>query len=345
MFFNAVVGNPPYQNISDTGNFASPVYHLFMKSAFKLADKVSLIHPARCLFNAGASLGNFNSEILADKHFKVVEYYSDAKELFPTSDIEGGIVISIRDANEDFGALGTFVNFKELDEILKKVVVNNEKFRPFSEIVYSRTIYKLTDKMHEDFPDAAKNLSNGHRYDVSTNIFNLIPQIFFDNKPDDGNNYVQIFGKVGTERVYKWIRRDYVNNPPPLEKFKVFVPKSNGASGKLGKTAARIISKPVIGKPFVGSTETFITVGAFDTEFEAQACISYIKSKFARALLGVLKITQDNTAEKWAKVPLQDFTAASDIDWSGDIDAQLYRKYNLTAEEINFIEKHVKKMD
>ena len=72
--------------------------------------------------------------------------------------------------------------------------------------------------------------------------------------------------------------------------------------------------------------------------------MKYIKSKFARAMLGILKITQDNTADKWAKVPLQDFTSASDIDWSGNVDAQLYKKYGLDASEIEFIERHVKEM-
>ena len=74
----------------------------------------------------------------------------------------------------------------------------------------------------------------------------------------------------------------------------------------------------------------------------------YIKTKFARVLLGVLKITQDNTRDKWAKVPLQDFTSNSDIDWSqsiAELDAQLYRKYGLSQEEIDFIESKVKEME
>ena len=76
--------------------------------------------------------------------------------------------------------------------------------------------------------------------------------------------------------------------------------------------------------------------------------MKYIKSKFARALLGILKITQDNPPEKWKYVPLQDFTPASDIDWSqpvADIDRQLYAKYGLDDGEISFIESHVKEMD
>ena len=87
---------------------------------------------------------------------------------------------------------------------------------------------------------------------------------------------------------------------------------------------------------------------AFDTENEAKAMLKYIKSKFARAMLGILKITQDNTKDKWKYVPLQDFTVNSDIDWTqsvADIDRQLYQKYDLSPEEIAFIETHVREMD
>ena len=85
-----------------------------------------------------------------------------------------------------------------------------------------------------------------------------------------------------------------------------------------------------------------------DTREEAEAILKYVKSKFTRALLGILKITQDNPPEKWKFIPLQDFTTASDIDWSNpvsEIDRQLYVKYSLTDEEIDFIESHVKEMN
>ena len=73
----------------------------------------------------------------------------------------------------------------------------------------------------------------------------------------------------------------------------------------------------------------------------------YVKTKFARAMLGVLKITQDCPAPKWKYVPLQDFTSKSDIDWTKsvhEIDLQLYKKYGLSKEEKDFIETHVKEM-
>ena len=76
--------------------------------------------------------------------------------------------------------------------------------------------------------------------------------------------------------------------------------------------------------------------------------MKYIKTKFARAMLGTLKITQHNIQETWQNVPLQDFTEKSDIDWSKsikEIDQQLYEKYGLSPEEIEFIESKVKEME
>ena len=81
---------------------------------------------------------------------------------------------------------------------------------------------------------------------------------------------------------------------------------------------------------------------------ELENCLKYIKTKFARAMLNVLKVDQHNEKDTWKKVPLQDFTAQSDIDWTksvADIDRQLYQKYGLTQQEIDFIETKVKEMN
>ena len=108
------------------------------------------------------------------------------------------------------------------------------------------------------------------------------------------------------------------------------------------------ITPPFILKPNQGYTQTYIGVGAFKTEFEAECLAKYIKTKFLRTLLGVLKITQHNDISTWRMIPLQNFTANSDIDWSvsiPEIDKQLYAKYGLSQEEIDFIETHVKEME
>ena len=104
----------------------------------------------------------------------------------------------------------------------------------------------------------------------------------------------------------------------------------------------------MLSTPLIGYTQSFLGIGACSSRVEAEAILKYVKSKFARVLLGILKITQDNPPEKWRYVPLQDFTSASDIDWSKpipEIDQQLYSKYGLDDNEINFIESHVKEMN
>ena len=125
--------------------------------------------------------------------------------------------------------------------------------------------------------------------------------------------------------------------------YNIFVPEANG-TGAIGE----VLSTPLIGEPLIGSTDTFISIGSFITTEEAIAAIKYIKSKFARAMLGILKITQHNPQSTWKYVPLQDFTSNSDIDWTKsihEIDEQLYRKYNLSKDEIEFIETNVKEMN
>lgn len=344
MKFDFIIGNPPYQEEQEGDNktYAPPIYHKFMDAAYKISDRVELIHPARFLFNAGSTPKPWNRERLNDPHFKVLWYEQNSSKVFSHTDIKGGVAVTYRDAEKDYGAIGIFTPFEELNRIMRKVK-NREDFESLSSIVVTRTAYRLTDKMHEDHPDAADRLSKGHAYDMSTNIFDRLPDIFFDEEPQDGAEYIKILGRKDNERVYKCIRKDYVNEVVNLKKWKIFVPKSNG-SGALGE----VLATPLIGRPLIGNTESFISIGICETQDEAVAVLKYIKTKFARCMLGVLKVTQDNPPDKWGYVPLQDFTSSSDIDWSAeipDIDKQLYEKYGLDENEIQFIESHVKEME
>ena len=343
MKFDYVIGNPPYQDetLGDNKGYAPPVYNKFLDVSYEIADKVEMIHPARFLFNAGSTPKAWNEKMLNDPHFKVLHYESDASRIFPNTDIKGGVVISYRNRKEDYGSIGVFTKFRELNLILRKVM-SATSFEPLSNIVITRTAYRLTDKLHKEYPEAIHQLSKGHAYDMSTNIFDRLPQVFHDTQPADGHDYIQILGRTNNERTYKYIRRDFVNKVKNLDKFKIFIPKANGI-GNFGE----VLSSPIIAYPGIGSTETFLSIGIFNSEFEMFSALSYIKTKFARALLGVLKTTQDITPDKWKYIPLQDFTSNSDIDWSksvAEIDQQLYKKYDLSAEEIDFIETHVKEM-
>ena len=338
--FTFVICNPPYnEETADTSD--KPVYNYFMEAAKKIGEKVVLITPARFLSNAGKTPKDFNRRMLNDPHFKVLDYAPDASKYFRGVQIEGGVAITVIDETENFGAIGTFTKFPELNSILQKVVGDGKNFRSLNEIMFPSSKWNL-EKLFEDHPEYKSKIgSGGTERRLTTGIFSAL-NLF---REDEHDGDVKILGLIKSQRVYRYVEEKYIDaSQETLRKFKVFVPKSNGASGKLGDEAARIISKPVIGSPFVGATQTFISVGAFDTREEAEACLKYIKSKFARVMLGILKITQDNPPPKWAKVPLEDFSSGSDIDWRASVDAQLYRKYNLTAEEISFIETHVKEM-
>ena len=337
MKFDYVIGNPPYQeereNTSD-----KPIYNLFMNEAFGVGTKVELITPGRFLFNAGKTPKDWNEKILNDEHFKVLYYEQKSGNIFANTDIKGGVVITYRDSNKNFGPIKVFSQFEELRSITKKIIPYLRE-GCLTDIIYLQNKFNL-EELYKDYPNYKFLISsNGKERRIVTSSFNKL-DVF---KEDEMPGSVAILGLAGVnKRTTKWILSKYIEDNGNLEKYKIIVPKSNG-SGAIGE----ILSTPLIGTPLIGYTQSFIGIGAFDSKEDAEAALKYIKSKFARTLLGILKITQDNPPEKWRFVIKQDFTRNSDIDWSqsiSDIDQQLYKKYKLTQEEINFIETNVKEM-
>ncbi len=146
MKFDFVIGNPPYQDetIGDNKGFAPPVYHKFLENAYKVGDVVEMIHPARFLFNAGSTPKQWNEQMLQDPHLKVLYFEQDSSKVFSNTDIKGGVVITHHDKAKDYGSIGTFTAYDELNTILKKVK-NHVAFSSFSNIVVTRTAYRLTD--------------------------------------------------------------------------------------------------------------------------------------------------------------------------------------------------------
>ena len=345
MKFDAVVGNPPYQEEAkgdSTGD--NPVYHLFLDSAHAIGSVAELITPARFLFNAGKTPKPWNQKILADKHLRVVKYESDASKIFSNTAITGGVVITLRDEKEKLGPIGKFFAFSELNTIVQKVS-SSPSFKSIQNIISVQNKFNLSTlyQNHPEYRDVIGSEGNDKR--VRANVFEKLSDIFHESSFD---NSLRVLGLQNSKRTYRYVDCKYIDNPEWLYKWKLFVPESNGASGMLGDESARIISRPAVGKPGDGATQTFIVIGALDSGTEADSLEKYILSKFARVLLGALKVTQRNNSETWALVPLQDFTANSDIDWSKsipEIDQQLNKKYGLSQEEIDFIETKVKSME
>ncbi len=343
MKFDVVIGNPPYQEQTE-GTSDKPIYNYMMDGAEEVADTVCLITPARFLFNAGKTPKEWNRKKLNDPHFKVLYYQQDSSKVFPNTDIKGGVAITYADKQQEFGAIGTFIVFPELSNIFHKVV-NYAGFTPIISIIYLQNKFDL-EKLYVDFPEYSRIIgSQGKEKRLTTSIFTQLP-LFSSDKKNDMD--IRIIGLINNNRESKFISKKYLDYHENLEKYKVILPKANG-TGAIGEVLSTpLIGEPLIGEPLIGYTQSFISFGRFEELSEAENCMKYIKTKFARALLGTLKITQDNNKETWANVPLQDFTGDSDIDWSQsieDIDRQLYRKYGLSQEEIDFIESKVRAMD
>ena len=340
MKFDVIIGNPPYQEeVEGTSN--PPIYNFFMDESYKNAQIVELITPARWLFDAGKTPKEWNRKMLSNSHLKVLTYERDSSKIFSNTDIKGGVAITYFNSSKSISPIGRFIIYDEMRSV-------KEKVQPFidtnlSSWIYAPESYKFTKLMHDEHIDVEDKMSAGHKYDVTTNVLDKLKDlVFFEEKPNDGQEYVRIIGLENSKRAYRWIRSSYINPPDNFDYYKVILPKSNG-SGAFGET----LSSPFVGEKKTGHTQTFISVGQLETKIEAENLLKYLKTKFCRALLSILKVTQDNKRATWAFVPLQDFTSSSDINWSksiAEIDEQLFDKYGLDEPERDFIRTKVKEM-
>jgi type II restriction enzyme len=360
MKFDAVVGNPPYQESTDGYNRQEPIYQYFYDSAENIGEKYCLISPARFLFNAGLTKKEWNLKMLNHPNLRVVYYNSKSNELFQNTEIKGGVAAILFDRNKVFGAIQKFIPNDDLRKIASHFADNPNTNLP-SIIFGGRSDLKFNAEFIKVYPnsiaDRLKQIQIKHpevtelgpneEYELKSSTLEVLPYVFVNDIPSNPTEYYRILGLVNGKRAWRWIEKKYMQprypNDNNIENWKVFIPESNG-SGSFGEA----LSTPAIGEPSDSSTPTFISIGNFNTEVEAKNASNYIKSKLVRCLLGILKITQHNPKLNWSYIPIQDFTNKSDIDWSksiAEIDQQLYKKYQLSPEEITFIEENVQSMD
>lgn len=329
MKFDVIIGNPPYQ-LNDgggTGSSAMPIYHKFILQAKKLSPRfLTMIIPSRW-FSGGKGLDEFRSEMLNDTRIREIHDFGNANDCFPGVSIEGGVCYFLW--NRDHQGLCTvhthtdnmitttserplleegadvFIRYNEIIPIIRKVAKFNEQ--KFSTIVSPRNPYAI--------------------------------KIDFTKLPPRTSSPYKILGVIDGKRVYKDINlTDITRNQIELTQWKLFISKADGAAGQIGyPVPARILGKSVIGDPNSVCTETFLRIGPFQRKIEAINAKSYIETKFFRALVGARK-NKNMTQQTYSFVPVQDFSKP----WT---DKELYAKYGLTDEEIDFIESMIKPMN
>lgn len=311
MKFDFIIGNPPYQDDTvGANNQAKPIYHLFMESAYFIGDVVELITPARFLTRAGATPKEWNLKMLNDPHFKVIFYFEDSSIVFNGVDIKGGVAISYYSSKDEFKPIEIFVKKEELRSIFDKVksFINEN----IGDLVHSPDSYRFTDKMFSENPFLINRTDKAHAKAVASSVFDRYPEIFREEeKPGD----VKVIGRKGNARRSFFTKCSYLNDPGNVHCWKILVAGAIG-TGAFGEA----LSDPLVVGPETAHTQTFVSMGEFKTRCEAESLAKYIKTRFARTMLGIMKTTQNNQSKVvWSKIPLQDFTPASDIDWSKSV--------------------------
>lgn len=340
MKFDAIVGNPPYQ-VMDGGHGSSSaaIYDKFVTVGKKCKPQyLSMIIPSRW-FSGGKGLDNFRTEMINDHHIRTLHDYMKSSDCFPSVQIEGGICYFVWDKENE----GQCCVVSHIDQ--ENFTVNNRYLNEDDEDIFIRNadVVSILKRIKLNMTTTFGNMVLPRN---PFGIFNL-DEWFTDSL--EANGY-RVFGRFDGKRQIKYLASDFSvsKNLDLVDKYKVFVSKADGAAGQIGNPIpAKIIGKAEIGMPRTICTETFLAIGPFEDEQVAKNVITYMSTKFFRFCVGIRK-NKNMTRETYYSVPIQDFTNKSDIDWDKsilDIDGQLYKKYNLSQDEIAFIETMIKPME
>lgn len=347
MRFDAVVGNPPYQeeDKDDGKGSGSPLYNGFIDLARNMNPCcISLITPS-VWFLGGKGLDSFRKSMLDDKHFKSFFNYITPKEVFPNVNLRGGVNYFIWSQDYDNTTSGITVS-----EYLNGHMVSSET-REFSISGMNLFIsdnfgFGLIKKLINAgviSPESNKSIDTLEEFVSERNPFGF-PTTYtnFESNRNNDSQYRIYRAKGKTGYVSKSTLKKGFDL---VDKIKVITPFANNIGTDLPDDN---LNTRIIGKDDI-VTETYLVIGAklnLDT-VSATNLSHYLHTKFARYLINLAKANQNGTRQTYRFVPLQDFTPQSDIDWTQPIphiDRQLYAKYGLDDKEIAFIEEKVKAM-
>ena len=323
MKFKAIVGNPPYQ-VMDGGSkaSASPIYQLFVESAKKISPAaISLIMPSKW-FAGGKGLDDFRENTRIDKRMEYIYDYVNAKDLFPTASIGGGICYFLWRKN--YNGKCTFTNIMAGHSSTKK-----RNLDQYDVIVRYNEAVNIIDTAVTDGTKTVADIM------LSRNPFGPSSNVRGELLPSEG--LIRLMTSQGIYYVNPDIVKD---NKEYVDAWKVTISKVTcehaGEPDKNGQL--KVLSSLKTLEPGTICTDSYLIIGKFETEKEADNLRSYLATKFARFMLLTAVSSINLSKDKFRFVPLQDFSRP----WT---DADLYAKYNLTEDEIAYIEQLIKPMD
>lgn len=322
MRFDVIIGNPPYQ-LGDggggKGTSAKPIYHLFVNQAFKMKPKyVAMIIPSRW-FSGGKGLDSFREKMLASTKFRKLVDYTDAKEVFPGTQIKGGVCYFLWDSEYDGPCEIVRIQNGEIGTSVKRRLnAHGKVFIRFNEA--TPILERVLDKSDEFLADQV----------TSRNAFNILSN-YSDYKDSPFEGSIQFYCVEGV----KWIPREATTrNVDLIDRWKTLIPKAGpGNDGYPHK----ILGEPLVAGPGSVCSETYLVVGHYDTEVEAKNMQSFLRTRFARFMIALVKNTQNLTKSGFEFTP----KLPVDITWT---DAKLFAHYGIGHEEQEFINTIVKPM-
>ena len=328
MNFDVIIGNPPYQMDADAeGQNVTPIYDTFVKEAIGLNPRyLAMIIPSRWLAG-GKWLDGFRQEMLNDDRLRQIVDFPNAGELFPGVEIKGGVLYFLWD-RDNRGMCST--TMRRGDDI---VGPTDRVLNEFDVFIRDARALPILNKVLGDGGDSFAELVST-RDPFGPALSSNFKGYRKNDKKQSGD--LKLYMNEGSNRHVKWVSPEYVTkNIRLVSKWKLLVPKAGSDGGQ--KLPDVVLGQPIVAGPHSVCTLTYLAIGPFESKEATESVETYLRTRLVRFLVSLRKISQDTTQKVFTWVPQQPW----DRIWT---DAELYKKYGITAEEQAYIEAMVKEM-
>ena len=335
MGITVAVGNPPYQDEGGSGGTNdAPIYQDFCDVAkIVTRDFSTMIIPSKW-FTGGREhlLGAFRKEMLTSGKIVSMSAFTDAGDVFPNVEIKGGVCHYLSDRLHEGKCIyslnrGGVESSATLDLGEYDVLIREPQL--------ALIVSKVLKQAKQDGSDFVENfISSDTPFGIPTNPEKSKKTRYEVSETKRTDNDVLLYYLKSNKRVVEYIDRNLVSkNAADIDSIKVFVPAAYGASESFPH---QILGVPEYAPSGSVCSQTYLYL-KFDNENEARNFISYLKTRFFRALVAAIKITQHAQTSAYHFVPMQDFTHS----WTDD---ELYKKYDLLPDEVKYIDSMIKPM-